>query len=156
MPHFTDWTLIYQSGAIRAHLSAGGYYPACPGGQMMRVKHWYGTGSQAEYDTAADLPLCVDCRDIRATRPPVQCAARAVPRIVQPWPCCQHCYHPGGTLHNTHLYPCRACRADMARHLHRGRAIITSEGPPETPGFTRTRVPGLTPDPPGKWIPEGW
>jgi hypothetical protein len=61
----TDWERCYRPNSRCAHLredSRG--YPIC--GWDGRWDHidpamWLGTGSQAEYDRAAELPLCKLC-----------------------------------------------------------------------------------------------
>jgi hypothetical protein len=70
----TDWERCYRPNSRCAHLrehSRG--YPIC--GYDGRWDHidpvnWLGTGSQAEYDRAAELPLCKLC----AARPGTETA----------------------------------------------------------------------------------
>ena len=61
----TDYRRLYTRRGSRAHLSG----PYATTGAMCdlsrdRDEEWLGTGSQAEYDRAAKLPLCRRCKSI--------------------------------------------------------------------------------------------
>jgi len=58
----SDYARVYLPHGTVAHLMApfGSRYVLCPAGS--RAGEWLGTGSQAEYDRAAALPLCFRCQ----------------------------------------------------------------------------------------------
>lgn len=64
------WTRVYRKGGRMAHLRKedGSGDIACEGPfsrQDGRDDHWLGTGSQAEYEHAAGLPLHPACFSVR-------------------------------------------------------------------------------------------
>lgn len=64
------WTRVYRKGGWMAHLRRedGAADIACLGllsPEDGRDDHWLGTGSQAEYDHAAQMPLCPRCFAVR-------------------------------------------------------------------------------------------
>lgn len=69
------WTRVYRRGGREAHLRRedGSGIIACvterpdPGGPQWNGTEdwWHGTGSQAEYDHAAEMPLCTRCFSVR-------------------------------------------------------------------------------------------
>lgn len=66
------WTRVYRPrNAAEAHLRReDAAVIACEDPARMssypgREERWYGTGSQEEYEHAAELPLCLRCQAVR-------------------------------------------------------------------------------------------
>lgn len=64
------WTRVYRLRGRKAHLrredgASIACWPADQPGDSGTEDHWLGTGSQAEYEHAAALPLCLACFAVR-------------------------------------------------------------------------------------------
>lgn len=53
---------VYLPRGTKSHVALSSHWLACERVYAVPGEHWRGTGSQEEYERAAELPLCKRCQ----------------------------------------------------------------------------------------------
>lgn len=90
MSYLGDCARVYVPTGKLAHLLAPGEPPSGDGESLCRKSpwasgSWSGTGSQGEYERAAELPLCSRCEYLAGAGTWIDVAALPMPRHPDKW-----------------------------------------------------------------------